>query len=101
MPIIRAGKTGNGLVSTEYEGDKFKFTHAEDVGELAKYCYEVRKESNNGFSKERQFRRIASIPVLAWYELLKKCGGNVTDKDIRDYLRSEEGEMFKTVNKGI
>jgi hypothetical protein len=102
VPIIRSRESlSDGIGAVEYQGDKFKFTHVQDVNPFYKYAHEQRKEQGNGFSKDRQFRKIASVPNLVWFEFVKRCGGQPTEAQIRKFLRTEEGKMFTTVEKGI
>lgn len=102
MPIVRSrAPLANGIAGVEYKGDQFKFTHVQDVSPFQEYAYEQRKEQGNGFSKKRQFRKIASVPNLVWFEFVKRCGGQPTEAQIRKFLRTEEGKMFTTVDKGI
>lgn len=102
MPIIKSrGYIENGLHSIDAKGDNLIYTHVEDVMPYQEYAYLQRKGIGNGFSKKRHFRKIASIPPLVWMELVKKCGGNPPEKEIRKFLKTEEGKMFKTVDGGI
>lgn len=102
MPIIRSRHgIADGIADVQYHGDKMSVTHAQDVIPFYEYAYSQRKRPGNGFSKKRQFRKIASVPTLAWYELVKRCGGNPSEKEIKRFLNSEEGKMFRTVEGGI
>lgn len=92
-----------GLATVEEVGDKFKFTHAENVEPLALHCKEMRKSEADGWSKKRGFRLIARIPAITFFDRkeLTRPDGKLDKKEIKKFLQSPEGEIFKTVERGI
>ena len=60
------------LIRAEAEGEKLKMTHVEDLSPVWKENYELRKDPNKGFSKDRSYQRIMQIPNLLFLEYSKK-----------------------------
>lgn len=104
MPIITSRHSlPDGLVSWENKGDKFRMTHVENIAPVALSCKEMRKDPNRGFSKKRMFQHIARIPALVFFEnkQLTNPDGKINKKELKKFLQSPNGEIFKTVEKGI
>lgn len=104
MPIISTHqKMGEGLIGIKNVNDKTIYTHAYKVDDIALNCKELRKDPNNGFSKDRGFRLIARIPFAAFLEKkeLTNDDGTVNVKAMKKYLKSPEGEIFRAVDKGF
>jgi hypothetical protein len=103
--IIRAAKLPK--TSLTYEGDNFNVTHADVIDDVLLLNKEDRKDPYNGFSRDRNYRRVASIPVLTWMEWAKThpelaCGDReLRDKTLKKLLRSAENAVFKTVGGGV
>jgi hypothetical protein len=70
-------------VTAHYQGDKILVHHAEEVTEILRANYELRKDRTNGFSEKRHFRLIGTIPNIAYFAILKK------------YPEIEKGDRFQ------
>lgn len=87
----------------KYEGEKFKFLHTQNIDPILKEAQRLRQAENNGFSDDRNYRRVALIPELVWLahpELLDEHG-RINRNELKKFLNSPEGEGYKTVNRGI
>ena len=84
-------------------GGNVKMVHAEDVSPLAMQCKQLRNAEGNGWTKDRGFRLIARIPAIAFFDKkeLANPDGTINKKEMKRYLRSPEGELFRTVDKGL
>lgn len=109
MPIIKKNRLinssslKNGLADVEYVGDKFIFTHVQNIDPIAEQCKELRKGDNNGFSDGHSYREVARIPDLVFFahpELVDDKG-RINMKELRKFLKTPAGEMYKTVENGI
>jgi len=94
--IIKSKKNIEGLFSQELKGEKFKFHHAENVTPMMIDAQMEREFGNKGWTKDRNMRKIATVPALALYDNpdLVKDGSN---KAWKKYL-SGEGRCFATVD---
>lgn len=105
MPIIRSHHAleTTDMPMMEYVGDKVLMTHVHDVAPVAKMCKDLRKLEGNGFSKDRSMREIARIPELVFFARpeLVNPDGRINKAELRKFLRSPDGEMFRIVDKGI
>ena len=69
--------------------------------------YLQKKELNNGFTKDRSMRKIASIPFETWLNLTQRFpelllgDKELKEKTLNKWLHSEEGKMFWSVEKGV
>jgi hypothetical protein len=65
----------------------------------------ARKDNNKGFSHDRDYQRIASIPNLTFFEWIKKYpeliygDTEIQDKTLRKLIK--ENEWVKTTSGGI
>lgn len=104
--ILRTSKLKEGTVITEDKG-KFTLIQSVDIDPVLKANYEAKKDSQNGFSKDKSYRRVASIPIETWVSLTRRMPELLLgDKELREktlnkWLHSEEGKMFWTVSKGV
>lgn len=94
------------LISAKFKDDKIIAIHGQDVSGELEYASEMRKDPNNGWTKERTMRKVATIPQSAikryeethpGFEAL--AFGRVTDwklRDtaIRDFLKWKETAPF-------
>ena len=91
------------LLRAKYKDDKIKVQHIERVDNSLNFANEMRKERNNGWSKERTMRWAGSIPesLIKKYEETHPgfyglaCGehGNdwkLRDRAIRDFMNWSE-----------
>lgn len=104
MPLITTSHyLPEGLAGIKHEGDKTKFLHVENVEPVAQECKNLRKQDNNGFSKKKTMRQIAYIPELVFLAnpQLTDKDGRINRKELRKFLRSPQGSMFRTVDKGF
>lgn len=101
--LIKTHGLKNGLVDVQYQGDKFIYTHVQNIDPIAEQCKELRKGPNNGFSDDRSYRHIADIPELVFFSHpeLVDDKGRINMKELRKFLKSPSGEMYKTVENGI
>lgn len=104
--IIRTSKLKEGVTITEDKGE-LTLTRTVDIDPVLRANYEARKDDQNGFSKNRSIRRVASVPIETWVDLTKRMPELLLgDKELREktldkWLHSDEGKMFWTVNKGV
>lgn len=95
--IIKSNKIQEGLQDISHIGDKTILTHTEDITPILQKTHEMRRHSDNGWTKGRTMRHIGCIPrniILKRPELLADKTGNL----LREFLK-KEGETFLTVNK--
>jgi len=91
----------------EFKGDQVIVTNNEKLDDQMKHNYELRKNENNGFSVDREFRRIASIPNSVFYEWMKQYpeivqgDRELRDKTLKKLLKKPENAWVKTVEGGI
>ncbi len=88
-----------GLVGVDYEGDEFKFTHGQHITPVMQEIKELRENSTDGFSKERNQRLIGRIPHI---EFLKHPEWMHDGNLIVKWLQSDEGKncMVHKVDSG-
>ena len=104
--IIRSSKLKEGTNITEEKGE-LTLTQTIDIEPTLKANYESKKDLQNGFSKDRSFRKVASIPMGTWLDLIRKMPELIIgDKELKEkmlnkWLRSDEGKMFWSVEKGV
>ena len=104
--IIRSSKLSEGTILTETKNgiELHKTVNIEPVLEAN---YQARKDIQNGFTKDRNMRRVASIPFETWISWTKEdpgliCGDKeLREKLLRKKLHAEENKVFWTVNKGL
>lgn len=103
--IIKANNLPNQTV--EFKGDQIIVTNNEKLDDQMKHNYELRKSENNGFSVDREFRRIASVPNSVFFEWMKEFpeivqgDRELRDKTLKKLLRRPENAWVKTVDGGI
>lgn len=95
---IATDETGAALINSKVEGDKFVFTHAQNIDPILKEAGYYREHSDNGFSKSREFQKIATIPML---EYLRHPEFYDNDNAIIKWLKTDEGGMYRTTKGGI
>lgn len=83
--------------SFEVEDDKFVIRQVQDDMPIVEANYIERMNSNNGFSKKKLFRKVASIPVVAVTEA-ERQGYNMSDPaDVRRFL--QKNPQYRTVRQ--
>lgn len=98
------------LLRAKYEGDKIRATHVQRVDEQINYSRELAKDQSNGFTKDRQMRRVGSFPTFTLLAYDQKYPGwykRVTEnKDFQDkqkawreFLNSDYAKPFMMVEK--
>ena len=98
------------LIRANWEGDKIKVLHAQNVNGISDYCLDLAKDQSNGFTKDRRMRRIGSFPVFALMEYdrlnpgwMKEatCGSDLQTKQKawKRFLSSEYAKPFMMVEK--
>ena len=104
--ILRSSKLQEGTVLTEDSGE-LTLTKTVDIDPILKHNYESKKDLSNGFSKDRSYRKVASIPMETWLDLTRRMPELVIgDKELREktlnkWLKSDEGKMFWSVERGV
>lgn len=104
--IIRSNKLQEDTILTEDKGE-FTLTKTVNIEPVLKSNYEQKKDLQNGFSVDRSYRKVASIPMETWLALTRKMPELILgDKELREktlnkWLRSEEGKMFWSVERGV
>jgi hypothetical protein len=104
--IIRSSKVQEGTTITEDKGE-FILHKSVDIEPVLKSNYESKKDLQNGFSKDRAYRKVASIPMETWLDLTRKMPELIIgDKELREktlnkWLKSDEGKMFWSVERGV
>ena len=104
--IIRSSRIQEGTTITEEKGE-FNLLQTVDIEPVLKANCESKKDLQNGFSKDRSYRKVASIPMETWLALTRKMPELLLgDKELREktlnkWLRSEEGKMFWSVESGV
>jgi hypothetical protein len=98
------------LISAKYEKDKMVATHVQKIDEISRYCNDLAKDPSNGFTKDRNMRRIGSFPtftLLAYDQAYPGWYKRVTEnKDFKDkqrawkeFLASDYAKPFMMVDK--
>lgn len=91
----------------EMKGDQIKITNNEYVGDVMEHNWNLRNGENNGFSKDREFRRIASIPNSVFHEWIREYpeimqgDRELRDKTLKKLLKKSENQWLRTVDGGI
>lgn len=104
--IIRSSKLQEGNTITEKNGE-FTLTKVIDIEPYLKANNESKKDLQNGFSVDRSYRKVASIPPEIWFQLTKKMpelvlgDAELREKTLKKWLKSEEGKMFWSVESGV
>jgi hypothetical protein len=93
MPLLRDSTF---LRSAEYVGDNFVFTHTQDTAPTMEQAQQERDWSNNGWTKDKTMRKIASIPEI---ELVRHPEFMHDQKALLTWLKGE-GRKYTTVTKG-
>ena len=85
-------------------------THVQKVDETIAYAKDLAKDPSNGFTKDRNMRRIGSFPILTLMDYDKKHTGWLKrvmetkdlqdrDKAWREFLGSDDAKPFMMVEK--
>ena len=89
---------GYGILDARYDGDNLLLKHAEHIDPILKEAAMLRDFSDNGFTKDRNFRQIGTVPGI---EFVRHPEWNHDPGLIRKWLMTEEGRPYRTVTKGI
>lgn len=98
------------LIEAKYKKDKITAVHAQNIAGIPEYCHDLSKDPSNGFTKDRNMRRIGSFPTLTLMEYDRLHPGwmkramNVRDmadkqKVWREFLDSDYAKPFMMVEK--
>lgn len=104
--ILRTNKLTEGTTVVEKD-NKLTLTRVDNIEPVLEANYHARKDSQNGWMKDRSMRRIASVPFVVWNQWIKEYPELVVgdkelkEKTLRKLLRQEEAQQFLTVSKGI
>lgn len=100
--IIRSNKIQEGTIFTEKDGE-FTLTKTVNIDPILKANYESRKDPQNGFSKDKNWRRVLSVPVevmMMWIrEFPEIMSGDKESesKALEKLLKRDENKLFATV----
>ena len=94
-------------VTTEhfFEGNRMTIRRTQDVEPVIDEATAVRNMGRNGFSEDRHFRKIGSIPLMVVDKVLRERGINLMEnseearKESRKILN--EYNKFRTVDKPV
>ena len=86
------------ILRAKYEGEKFKIQHGELIQPIEADVQDIREHTDNGWTDEKNFRQIASIPSLVFMEHPEFLHDDLA---LRRWLKTEEGRRYRTVRKGI
>ena len=98
------------LISAKYKEDKISATHVVRVDDQIRYSKELAKDQSNGFTKDRNMRRIGSFPTFTlmeydrvhpgWYNRIT-YNQDFQDKQKawKEFLGSEYAKPFMMVEK--
>ena len=56
------------LIEAKYKDDKISAVHAQNIAGIPEYCHDLSKDQSNGFTKDRNMRRIGSFPNMTLLE---------------------------------
>ena len=98
------------LIEAKYKDDKVSVLHAQNIAGIPDYCRDLAKDQSNGFTKDRNMRRIGSFPTFTlmeydrlhpgWY---KRVSANKDFQDKqkawREFLGSDYAKPFMMVEK--
>jgi hypothetical protein len=106
--IIHSNKIQEGMTFTEENGE-FTLTRNVNITPLLQANYESRKDPQNGFSKDKNWRRVISVSVetiMQWmreYPEIMSGDHEAEDRALKKLLKREENKGFSTVEniKGI
>jgi len=98
------------LIEAKYTKDKISVLHAQNIAGIPEYCKDLSKDPSNGFTKDRNMRRVGSFPVLTmmeydrlhpgWFNRVSK-NNDFQDKQKawREFLDSDYAKPFMMVEK--
>lgn len=98
------------LIGAQFKNDKIVATHVQRVDEISRYCNDLAKDQSNGFTKDRNMRRIGSFPTMTLMEYDRThpgwYGRVSVNKDFQDkqkawkeFLDSDYAKPFMMVEK--
>ena len=105
--IIKSAKITEGTSLVDNNDGKFTLNHAMDITPILEANYHAKKDAQNGWSKDRNMRRVASIDPLTWKKWTQKFpelllgDRKLRDKTLYNLLYTEEGKQFWTVERGV
>lgn len=89
------------LAGTTYKGDKYTHHHVQPTLNIQEEAHNIREFSDNGWTKDRSMRQIATIPALEAVRLQAERPGFFSSPEmITEYLK-KEGAIYRTVKKGF
>ena len=98
------------LIEAKYKNDKISALHAQNIAGIPEYCHDLAKDPSNGFTKDRNMRRIGSFPTFTlmeydrvhpgWYKRITE-NKDFQDKQKawREFLNSDYAKPFMMVEK--
>lgn len=98
------------LIEAKYQGNKITAKHVQRVDGTIAYARDLAKDPSNGFTKDRNMRRLGSFPTLTLMDYDKMHPGwmqrimNMQDfqdkqKAWREFLDSDYAKPFMMVEK--
>ncbi len=92
--MIVKPKKDYGLMNIEYEGDKFKYLHGQDIDETLMEVQELKEnQRDGGWNESRTQRHIARIPDI---EFLRHPEWMHDSRLILKWLETPEGSRYVT-----
>lgn len=102
--ILRTNRLQEGTTLTEDKG-KLILNRVVNLDDNLKACHELRKDDQNGWTKDRSMRRVASVPFDVWNMWVKQNPELLAgDKELREKTLRKLLYQYKeywTVGKGV
>jgi hypothetical protein len=98
------------LISAKYKNDCIQATHVEKIDDQVRYCNDLAKDRSNGFTKDRNMRRLGSFPTFTlmeydrihpgWYARVTETNDrDDKQKAWREFLGTDYAKPFMMVEK--
>lgn len=92
------GGEETGLLDARFYGDEFKFTHAQNIEPILAFCHNNRKEVDPKAFNRNDWELIGTVPAI---EFAKHPEWASDAESVEDWLKSDEGKMFRTSRRAI
>ena len=98
------------LIEAKYKDSKITAVHAQNIAGIPEYCHDLSKDASNGFTKDRNMRRIGSFPNMTlleydrthtgwWARVSQTKDLEDRQKALREFLASDYAKPFMMVEK--
>lgn len=104
--ILRTNKIEEGI-DLKFEGDNFILNRAVNINPVLEANYHARKDAQNGWARDKSYRRYASVPMevlLEWkkeYPEILSGDAEAEHSALSRILDRPENEIFMTVEKKV